>query len=131
MEVRQTKKKVEIGGRKFVLNKFDPLFGTYISFQIFEAAGSKEVGIESMIKIFLSNGYNHFENYSKQILKYCSEILASGEVPVVNEENNIAISDLNPGIIIELITRELVFNLDDFFVNDPEVTAQGNSPEGL
>ena len=34
MQVRETRKTLEVEGRQFVINKFDPLFGSFIAMKI-------------------------------------------------------------------------------------------------
>ena len=38
METRITEKEIELEGRKFILRKFDPMFGSYISLKIFQSS---------------------------------------------------------------------------------------------
>lgn len=123
--MRETKKTIEIRGRKFILNKFDPFFGNYIALKLFSLQEEgKDFNFELFMKGFTSGSYEEYESFTKRILKYCSEILPAGETPVINSEGNIAIIELDTPMMMELFTREMMFNIEGFFENDPEAKAQ-------
>lgn len=124
--MRETKKIIEIRGRKFILNKFDPFFGNFIAFKIFslQSDSNKEFNLELLLKSFITGSYEEYENFTKRILKYCSEVLPAGEIPVINSEGNIAIMELDTPLMMELFTREMMFNIEGFFEGDPEALAQ-------
>lgn len=124
--MRETKKIIEIRGRKFILNKFDPFFGNFIAFKIFslQSDSNKEFNLELLLKSFITGSYEEYENFTKRILKYCSEILPAGDIPVINSEGNIAILELDTPLMMELFTREMMFNIEGFFEGDPEALAQ-------
>lgn len=123
--MREPKKVIEIRGRKFVLNKFDPFFGNFIALKLFSLQSpDKEFNMELFMKGIISGSYEEYESFTKRILKYCSEVLASGEVPVINSEGNIAVIELDTPLMMELFTREMMFNIEGFFEGDPEALAQ-------
>lgn len=117
MEKRITTKKIEIKGREFVLEKFDPFFGVYIA-TTFLGADHKN-GMEGIIKSLLSKPKDEFIQLQKDILSYCYEMLPSGRVRVVDENGNIAIQDMSSSLTLSLVVQSLMFSITDFF--DQEV----------
>lgn len=115
---RNTKKTLEIGGRKFVLNQFDPLFGSYFSFKMLSIGNIDKLSPDIILSNIAGDSYETFENNYKKILKYCSEVLPAGEVPVINEEGNIAVVNFTPTLAIQLSLELIMFNLEDFFVKE-------------
>lgn len=119
MENRTTTKKVEIKGRQFVLEKFDPFFGVYLATIFIGEIAGKNKGMESLIRALMSKPKNEFIQLQKDILQYCYEILPVGRVQVVNEEGNFAIQDVSSALTISLLIQSLMFSMTDFF--DQEV----------
>lgn len=112
---RNTQKTLDIEGRKFVLKQFDPLFGSYFSFKLMAMSNTTKLSPDKILESLTGDSYESFEENYKKILKYCSEILPSGEVPVINDEGNIAIVGLTSSLAIELTLELIMFNLQDFF----------------
>lgn len=128
---RKTSKTLEIEGRKFVLNQFDPLFGSYFSFKMMAISNVHKLSPDMILSNLTGNSYEEFETNYKKILKYCSEILPSGKVPLINEEGNIAITNFAPALAIQLSLELIMFNLDGFFEREeipetPQVLSPGN-----
>lgn len=128
---RKTSKTLEIEGRKFVLNQFDPLFGSYFSFKMMAISNVRKLSPEMILSNLTGNSYEEFETNYKKILKYCSEVLPSGKVPLINEEGNIAIANFTPALAIQLSLELIMFNLDGFFEREeipetPQVLSPGN-----
>lgn len=120
MNTRETSQTIEIKGRKFILNKFDPFYGSYLAFKVFSMQGKKDLNMSHILGCILGDNFEEFEKVTKQILKYCSEILPSGKVSLINSEGNIAVMDLTTDFTMELLSRELIFNLEGFFTEDQE-----------
>lgn len=130
MEIRETKKTIEVKGRKFILNKFDPFFGSYLAFKVFSLQGKGNESLEVILNTMMGTDFKTFETLSKRVLKYCSELLPAGEVPVINNENNISITGLTSPMVTSLFIQSVMFNITDFFDEDPEI-AQMSQPMGL
>lgn len=129
MEIRETKKTVEVKGRKFILNKFDPFFGSYLSFKVFSLQGKGKESIEVVLNTMMGTDYKNFETLSKRVLKYCSELLPAGEIPIINSEGNISITGLTAPMVTSLFIQSVMFNITDFFEEDPEIL-QRDQPMG-
>ena len=119
METRVTTKKIEVKGREFVLEKFDPFFGVYIATTFIGEISNRHSGIEGIVKALLSKPKNEFIQLQKDILAYCYEILPSGRVRVVDESGNFAIQDVSSAMVLSLLVQSLMFSMTDFF--DQEV----------
>lgn len=134
VDIRETEKKVNIEGREFIIHKFDPLFGSYIGFKLFSLSeGKSKVDVAKFLSKFMDSDYETFANLNKKILKYCSEVLAAGTVPVINSEGNIAVIGLNSSMITNLLIECISFNIMDFFEQkpqkNPDETLATNTPE--
>ena len=119
METRVTTKKIEVKGRQFVLEKFDPFFGVYIATTFISEISNRKEGIGGVIKALLSKPKEEFIKLQKDILSYCYEILPVGRVRVVDESGNFAIQDVSSAMVLSLLVQSLMFSMTDFF--DQEV----------
>lgn len=119
METRVTTKKIEVKGREFVLEKFDPFFGVYIATTFISEISNRKEGIGGVIKSLLSKPKEEFIKLQKDILSYCYEILPVGRVRVVDESGNFAIQDVSSAMVLSLLVQSLMFSMTDFF--DKEV----------
>lgn len=117
METRVTTKKIEVKGREFVLEKFDPFFGVYLA-TTFIGSGNKG-GIEGIIKSLLSRPKDEFIQLQKDILRYCYEILPAGRVKLIDDGGNFAVQDMSSALVLSLVVQSLMFSMTDFF--DQEV----------
>lgn len=118
MEIRVDKKTIEIKGRKFVINKFDPFFGSYIAFKVLnlsQVEGSSSDRIISAFSTLMGKDLNEFETIQKKVLSYCNENLAAGEIPLINSEGNIAVINLTAPMAMSLFIQTIMFSLSDFF----------------
>lgn len=117
MEVRETRKIIDIEGRQFVINKFDPLFGSFIAMKVFKstATGSGKSNIHEMLNSLISENQEEFIKLQTKILSYCQEKLPSGLVSVVNPEGNIALNNFTAPMAMNLFMQTLMFSLEDFF----------------
>lgn len=111
--IRITKKHIEIEGRKFVLNKFDPFFGSYMAFKVFSQG--TESGLENLISKLIGETPEEMEKLQKRVLTYCSEVLPIGEVPVINSEGNFAVPDVTAPMMMSLFFQSVMFSMTDFF----------------
>lgn len=116
MEVRETRKIIEIEGRAFIINKFDPLFGSFIAMKVFKssAKGGKS-SIDQMMNSLISENQEEFIKLQSKILSYCQEKLPAGPTAVINLEGNIAINNFTAPMAMNLFMQTLMFSLEDFF----------------
>lgn len=117
MQVRETRKTIEVEGRQFVINKFDPLFGSFIAMKIFKSTATKnsQSSIEEMLNSLISENQEDFIKLQTQILSYCQEKLPAGLTSVVNPEGNIALNNFTAPMAMNLFMQTLMFSLEDFF----------------
>lgn len=118
MENRVTKKYINIKDRKFALNKFDPLYGSYMALKMMTASGNNGLDVQSLISDLMGSSSEEFEKTQKGVLKYCSEVLPSGEVPLINEEGNIAVMGLTAPMAMSLFIQTIMFAISDFFEDE-------------
>lgn len=126
METRVTEKELEIEGRKFVLKKFDPMFGSYISLKVFQTdnEGKGKINVENALTKIMGEDFAHYAQLQGKILGYCSEVLPAGRIPVINSEGNIAIIGLTAPMTLALSVAVIMFSLEDFFEKgEPEQEA--------
>lgn len=127
MENRTTEREIDLEGRKFVLKKFDPMFGSYISLKVFQTAGEDGKGklnIEDALTKIMGEDYAHYAQLQSKILGYCSEILPAGKIPVINSEGNIAIIGLTAPMMLALSVSVIMFSLEDFFEKEGQAVPQ-------
>lgn len=117
MENRINTKKIEVKGRTFVLEKFDPFFGVYLATTFI--GSDHKGGIQGMIKCLVAKPKDELIQLQKDILSYCYEILPSGRVKLIDENGNFAVSDMSSALVLSLVVQSLMFSMTDFF--DPEV----------
>ena len=67
---RNTQKTLDIGGRKFVLKQFDPLFGSYFSFKLMAMSNTTKLSPDKILTSLTGDSYESFEVNYKKILKY-------------------------------------------------------------
>ena len=119
---RETQKVIEVKGRKFILNKFDPFFGSYLAFKVFslQGKGKESESLEVVLNTMMGKDFKTFESLIKKVLAYCSEVLPAGNTPIINSEGNIAIIGLNAPMVTSLFIQSVMFNLSDFFEGNPQ-----------
>ena len=124
MEKRKVEDIYEIGGRKFVLKKFDPMLGNYILLQLFTM--TLPFGLSDKINQALDAsgqiGNNsrmiskeEFMSLQKDILSYVYERLEGRDAPLINNNGSYGVSDITMGILFQLLIAEIAFNFTDFF----------------
>ena len=117
---RVLSKTMTVGGRTFIQHKFDPLFGSFMAYKVFSSSKGGKEDLAKSLAALMGDSFEQYEKFIKSILKYCSESLPAGEVPVINSEGNIAIVDLTPDLIMELVLDNIFFNFEGFFEKSPE-----------
>ena len=134
MDTRITEREIELEGRKFVLKKFDPLFGSYISLKVFnttEDSKSGKINIEGALTKIMGEDYEHYVQLQTKILGYCSEVLPAGKIPVVNSEGNIAIIGMTAPMTLALSVSVIMFSLEDFFDKGEQEALEKETREAL
>lgn len=133
MDIRSTEREIELEGRKFVLRKFDPLFGSYISLKVFNAAdeSKNKFNVEDALTKIMGEDYAHYVQLQTKILGYCSEVLPAGKIPVVNSEGNIAVMDMTAPMTLALSVSVIMFSLEDFFDKGEQENLEKETREAL
>lgn len=132
IDTRTTEREIEIEGRKFILKKFDPMFGSYISLQVFKTTGeTNKINVEDALNKIMGNDFAHYVQLQSKILSYCSEVLPAGKIPVINSEGNIAVIGLTAPMMLALSVSVIMFSLEDFFdKEEPEAkTTVAEAPQ--
>ena len=120
---RETRRVVDLAGRKWAIKKFDAFTGSYIAYALM--GQMLPGGIDSMIRGKNPDGpkptsimsKNDFISIQKDCLSVCYEVLPSGDVPLIGENGNWGVVDVenDSSIIIALTIHALLFNVSSFF----------------
>lgn len=120
---RINKKETTIKGRKFILEKYDPMFGFWLVSNVLgKVIATKDNKLEACIKALTDKPLEESIQLQKSVLKYCYEVLPAGPVKVIDEAGNFAIENPDGPIVMSLFVQSIMFSLSDFF--DPEVMSQ-------
>lgn len=127
LKKRQTENEVEIDGRNFIVEAFDPLMGNYIAVTLLTMAMPFGIGDMLSSKIGMppakegSKVMNKadFLELQRDILKYAKEVLPGRNAPVINENGSYGIEDFTMGIALKLLIAVISFNFSDFFGESP------------
>lgn len=128
MEKREKSKIVEIGNRKFVINRFDAFTGSYILYTLME----KMLPMMLESKVPVSKGENlsnvlpatrlsmtreEFKSFQIDCLRVCQEVLPAGNMPVIGANGNFGVMNLENDVstVLQLTIHALMFNIVDFF----------------
>lgn len=118
---RETTKTVEISGRKFQIEKFDALTGSYIAFTLMEKflpmGLESKAGMSNMPKGRELLSKQEFAELQKDCLSVVSEVLPGRAAPLLNENGSWGISDIEKDtrLVILLTVHALAFNIAGFF----------------
>ena len=131
---RETKKIVEIQGRKFEIRSFDAFTGSYIAFTLMEkmlpmgmeakvmntlrAKGQDVDTLPTPNRALISKG--EFIAFQRDVLSVVGEVLPARTAPIFNENGTWGVSDIegNAMLVILLTIHALVFNIAGFFTGD-------------
>ena len=120
---RVNKKETTIKGRKFILEKYDPMFGFWLVSNVLgKVIATKGNKLEACIKALTDKPLEESIQLQKSVLKYCYEVLQAGPVKVIDEAGNFAIENPDGPIVMSLFVQSIMFSLSDFF--DQEVMSQ-------
>lgn len=121
---RETTKTIELSGRKFKIDKFDALTGSYIAFTLIEKflpmAMEKKIGLSNMPKGRQLMTRAEFTQLQKDCLGVVYEILPAGPRPILNKNGSWGVMDIEKDtvLVIMLTVQALEFNVASFFDAD-------------
>lgn len=121
MAKRETEKIIELQGRKFKIEKFDALTGSYIAFVLAEKfmpmGLDAKAGLTDMPKDRSLMSKQEFMDLQRDCLGVVSEILPAGARPVLNENGTWGVMDIerDTRLVILLTVHALAFNIAGFF----------------
>nr|DAS01926.1 MAG TPA: tail assembly chaperone protein [Caudoviricetes sp.] len=130
---RETKKIVEIQGRKFEIRSFDAFTGSYIAFTLMEKmlpmgmeakvmnavkADGGDASVSLPSRALMSKG--EFIAFQRDVLSVVGEVLPARTAPLFNENGSWGVADIedNAMLVIMLTIHALVFNIAGFFTGD-------------
>jgi hypothetical protein len=135
VEKRETFKIVEMGERKFRIEKFDALTGSYIAYQLLNLALPPMLGgLLAKFEIPLavageSQGRmmskQEFFEFQKDCLKACFEVLPGAkpgaDAPVMRDDRTYGVIGLeqDTATVLMLTAHVLLFNVQSFFEDGP------------
>lgn len=121
MAKRETEKIVTISGRKFKVEKFDALTGSYIAFMLAEKflpmGLEAKVGLTNMPKGRELLSREEFAQIQKDCLSVVSEVLPARTAPVIAENGLWGVNDIEKDtrLVLLLTVHALAFNIAGFF----------------
>ena len=131
---RETKKIVEIQGRKFEIRSFDAFTGSYIAFTLMEkmlpmgmeakimnalrAEGKDVDALPTPNRALMSKG--EFIAVQRDVLSVVGEVLPGRTAPLFNDNGSWGVENVadNAMLVILLTIHALVFNIAGFFTGD-------------
>jgi hypothetical protein len=131
---RETRKIVEIQGRKFEIRSFDAFTGSYIAFTLMEkmlpmgmeakvmntlrAEGKDVDALPTPNRALMSKG--EFIAFQRDVLSVVGEVLPGRTAPLFNDNGSWGVADIedNAMLVIMLTIHALVFNIAGFFGGD-------------
>ena len=120
MPVKQKEKHIELGGRKWIIGKFDALTGSYIATKLMASALPK--GMEDKMDMNLPKGRSfmsreEFTELQIECLKVCYEDLKAGKAPVMGANNAWGVADIEDDMVLvmSLTIHALIHNVSGFF----------------
>lgn len=131
---RETKKIVEIQGRKFEIRSFDAFTGSYIAFTLMEkmlpmgieakvmnalrAEGKDVDALPTPNRALMSKG--EFIAFQRDVLSVIGEVLPGRTAPLFNDNGSWGVEDVadNAMLVMLLTIHALVFNIAGFFTGD-------------
>ncbi|WP_315305529.1 phage tail assembly chaperone [Selenomonas noxia] len=130
---RETKKIVELQGRKFEIRSFDAFTGSYIAFTLMEKmlpmgmeakvmnavkADGGDAAVSLPSRAIMSKA--DFIAFQRDVLSVVGEVLPGRTAPIINENGSWGVEDIadNAILVIMLTIHALVFNIAGFFGGD-------------
>ncbi len=121
MERREVEKIITIDKRKFKVEKFDALTGSYIAFTLAEKflpmGLEAKAGLTSMPTGRTALSREEFTQLQKDCLGVVSEVLPAGARPVIAENGHWGVSNIEKDtrLVLLLTIHALAFNIAGFF----------------
>lgn len=118
---RENSKIIEVGKRKFKIEKFDAFTGSYIAFTLMEKflpmGLEQKAGFQNMPKNRTLLSREEFIKMQKDCLSVVSEVLPARSAPILNENGSWGVNDIerNTQLVLILTIHSLAFNIADFF----------------
>jgi hypothetical protein len=125
MNKRENFKIVEIAGRKWRIEKFDAMTGSYIAYQLMsqmlpggidqQVTGGEAAAIAPKNRPLMSK--KEFANLQLDCLNVCYELLPAGKTPVIGENGAWGVIGIEDDTItvMALTIHALIFNIAGFF----------------
>ena len=121
MAIKEKFKYIELGGRKWVIGKFDALTGSYIATKLMSSALPS--GMEKQMEgVPLPKGRSfmsreEFMELQIECLKVCYEDLKAGKAPVMGANNAWGVADVDDDMVLvmSLTIHVLIHNVAGFF----------------
>jgi hypothetical protein len=120
MSKREKSKIVEIAGRKWRIEKFDALTGSYIAYKVMGnslpgAIDSQVTGGNAPERKLMSK--QEFMEIQMDCLRVCYEILPAGGAPVIGENGSWGVTNIETDTmtVLMLTIHALIFNISGFF----------------
>lgn len=121
MAKRETEKIVTISGRKFKIEKFDALTGSYIAFMLAEKflpmGLEAKAGFGDMPKNRQLMSREEFAQLQRDCLSVVSEVLPARSAPVIAENGSWGVENIEKDtrLVLLLTVHALAFNVAGFF----------------
>lgn len=122
MDKRETYKDVDFNDRKWRINKFDAMTGSYIAYKLMAEALpmglSSQIGIpEKANKSNKLMSKEDFFDLQKDCLKVCAEVLPAGPAPVIVDNGNWGVMGIenDTKTVLFLTVQALIWNVTGFF----------------
>lgn len=119
---REKQKIIELSGRKWQIEKFDALTGSYIAYKVLGAmlpgAIDAQVTQGNAPQERKTMSKQEFSELQMDCLKVCKEVLPSGNTPcVIGANGGWGVADVedNTPLILLLTVHSLIFNISGFF----------------
>jgi hypothetical protein len=120
IEKRPKLKDVKVNGRDFRVKKFDALTGSYIAYRLMAEALPMGIGRAVGIPENASSkamSKQDFIEIQKDCLRVCFEILPAGEICIMGENGQFAVSGLedDASTVLALTVHSIMHNISGFF----------------
>lgn len=121
MSKREKNKIIEIAGRKWRIEKFDALTGSYIAYKVMGSV--LPMGIDNQItegnapKDRTMMSKPEFLEIQMDCLRVCYEVLPAGGAPVIGENGSWGVTNIETDTmtVLMLTIHALIFNISGFF----------------
>lgn len=141
-------KKIDIGGRTFILNKMDARTGSYMLFKLmkllppiiehldidkitdenFSINNLKDLNLTEALEPIFDLPEKEFRYIQDNCLKCIKELLSGGPQPIVQNNGDWGVNNIadDMPLVMNLTIQSLIFNLQGFFAGMPFSSAMKN-----